>query len=1036
MVIEGRPLNSPRSLNPPKADKNKEFEEQSPSRFGAKVRYDLVKIKITDPERIKTLETMGGLIHEVRDGIAQVEIPFADFAKFKSAGFEIVEVLFPDISSYYALNEQGYHTYEGFRDSLIILAQNYPNIAKVCTLGYSVQNRVVLAIKITQNPQVRSPRPRCLFEGATHGNEKIGAEVSFALARYLILNYGTDPLVTSLVNTRETWVAPLVNPDGYVASTRGNANGIDCNRDYGYMWDEGWGSPSPFSQVETRNFRNFAETHQLTHWCSYHSGTEFISYPWSYTPQRARDWAALDTLARHCSNWTRYPYSQGYQGMYEIHGSSKDFGYGAYGPMTWTCEVSEDYIPPVSAIESICNLNRPAQLYMITKIGHGIRGNVTDSLTGEPIKAMISVTPPEMPVYTDSLGDYHRFVLPGTYSVTAWANGYQAKTIADIVVPPDTYVIVNFALTPDTQLPVAGFKVTMVNDQDNDVITSGTYLSLGLHDNRRYSLGVGGWIVIDMGEEVINGPGYDFTVYENDADPEGYQVYVSDNWLGPFTYVGSDTGTASFDMAWGGVGVMRYVKIVDDGDGSQTNPTAGLDLDAVEATVFNAPALVINTMIIADSLGNRNGRFDPGETVDLILRLCNYGTLPALQVTGRLSENDPYVGILDSVAQFGDILPGSTVTGEPFTLFSSPTTPREHIAEFILHLSDTLGYQDSVRFSITIGEMVATDPIPDGPRTPPLYWAYDNVDTFYSQHPTYEWVEINNIGTRLTLSDDQTVQITLPSSFGPWKFYNQRYTQISICSNGWIAPGYQTATAYSNRRLPDGTSTNPNGMVCPNWDDLLPSNSGTGGVYYYHDGANHRFIIEYDSVPYFGSSMMDKFEVILYDTTLAPEDGNNEILVQYMTANRWNSSTAGIEDPTNTIAICCLFNDTLHRGAAPWSPGKAIKYTTRNPVSIDELVAPSFVLGATDATPNPFRNQTKIAWTVNKPTHIRLNIYDRIGRRVKGLYDKYLTQPGYYSIFWDGKNNNGEKVGYGVYFIQIETDEATKTLKVIYLKMK
>jgi hypothetical protein len=39
---------------------------------------------------------------------------------------------------------------------------------------------------------------------------------------------------------------------------------------------------------------------------------------------QAHDKAALDTLARTYHNYTRYDYGQGYQGMYEIHGSSKD----------------------------------------------------------------------------------------------------------------------------------------------------------------------------------------------------------------------------------------------------------------------------------------------------------------------------------------------------------------------------------------------------------------------------------------------------------------------------------------------------------------------------------------------------------------------------------------------------------------------------------------------------------------------------------------------------------------------------------------
>ncbi|MDH5684725.1 MAG: M14 family carboxypeptidase N/E, partial [candidate division WOR-3 bacterium] len=453
--------------------------------FAGGERYDLVKVRITDPGQIQTLEQMGALIHDVKDGFARIEIPYKEFGKFESRGFGIVEVLFPDISSYYAENEQAYHTYEGFCDSLIILAQNYPDIARVETLGFSVLNRVVLGIKITQNPQVRSARPRCLFEGATHGNEKIGAEVAFALARHLILNYGVDPLVTNLVNTRETWVVPLVNPDGYVASVRTNTNGVDCNRDYGYMWNGSGSSPGAFSQIETQNFRNFAQNHRLVHWCSYHSGTEFISYPWSYTPVQARDKALLDTLARNCHNYTRYPYDQGYQGMYEIHGCSKDFAYGAYAATSWSCEVSLSYIPPASAIDSICNLNRPAQLYMITKIGHGIQGIVTDSLTGEPIPAKVSVQPMDVPVYTDSLGDYQRCLLPGTYSMNVWANGYQTKTITDIVVPPDTFVLVDVTLNPDTIAPIAGFEVTTVNDRDNDVNTSITPWTLGLQDGNR-----------------------------------------------------------------------------------------------------------------------------------------------------------------------------------------------------------------------------------------------------------------------------------------------------------------------------------------------------------------------------------------------------------------------------------------------------------------------------------------------------------------------------------------------------------------------
>jgi len=59
-------------------------------------------------------------------------------------------------------------------------------------------------------------------------------------------------------------------------------------------------------------------------------------------------------------------------------------------------------------------------------------------------------------------------------------------------------------------------------------------------------------------------------------------------------------------------------------------------------------------------------------------------------------------------------------------------------------------------------------------------------------------------------------------------------------------------------------------MICLNWDDLWPTSSGGHGyVYYYHDAANHRFVIEYDSVAYYSqTTVYDKFEAVIYDTTV------------------------------------------------------------------------------------------------------------------------------------------------------------------------
>ena len=451
-----------------------------------------------------------------------------------------------------------------------------------------------------------------------------------------------------------------------------------------------------------------------------------------------------------------------------------------------------------------------------------------------------------------------------------------------------------------------------------------------------------------------------------------------------------------------------------------------------------APIISYVDKVVDDSGQSRpNGKVDPGETAELIVVLANQGLGNAYDVSAILRSGDSRFTIDDSVGTFGTILVDSLGNNDAdrFTVTASIFITPETDIPCTLYITAANGYTTKQNFTIMAGGITTVDPIPDGPRTPPLYFAYDDVDTYYSEHPTYERVEIKTLGTRLTMSDDQTYTITLPSSFGPWKFYGQRYTQLSICSNGWVGPGSQTANAYNNKRLPNPTANYPNGMVCADWDDLLPNNSGVGGVYYYHDAVNHQFVIEYDSVPYLGAtSYMDKSEIIIYDTTMAAADGHNEIFVQYMTANRWNFSTAGIEDPANQIAICCLFNDTLHRGCAAWTPHKVIKYTTDPPFSdVEDLTKTTPMNQPLVIQPTPFRNEMQVRYQLKEAGKVAMQIYDATGRLVYDMANQH-SKPGIYSINWNGKDNQGRKLAAGIYFFKLQTPSEQYLKKLIRLK--
>jgi hypothetical protein len=89
--------------------------------------------------------------------------------------------------------------------------------------------------------------------------------------------------------------------------------------------------------------------------------------------------------------------------------------------------------------------------------------------------------------------------------------------------------------------------------------------------------------------------------------------------------------------------------------------------------------------------------------------------------------------------------------------------------------------------------------------------------------------------------------------------------------------------------------------------------------------------------------------------------------------------------------------------------------------------------------PNPFSSVTSIQYSVVRPTHIALNIYDIAGNLVKILVNEE-KKPGYYTVHWDGKDGQGQRVSPGIYFYRLEahtglgTGGFKNTKKLILLK--
>lgn len=987
----------------------------------------LVEVKNVKAESIHNLEQSGKVdVVNYRNGTL-IAIVYDNGSILKTNGYHytILRDLTLDRQHWYKIKgKEGWHTYSQYITHFDSLATNHPDICKLDTLGFTTDasHWPILCLKISDNPQEHEFEPEIRYVGVHHGNEQVSGELLYRYAAYLVHSYGSDPEVTYIVNNREIYIIPVLNPYGYEHDTRRNENGVDLNRDYGYLWDGSGGSSEPYSQPETRMIYEHAQKHNFTVSLTYHSGAFYVNYPWNYTPVRLPDNPFLYAISAAYADSTNYPLTEGYD-WYQTRGDLNDYSYGIDSDLDVTIELYDPYDPPASELDSIFLLNRGAMNMWAIKGGQGIGGFVIDSTTGDTIKeARIYVEGIDWPVYTDRItGDFIKVLLPGIYTIRVEANGYVTKTISNIEVFNDSLTHIDVYLQPGGGKYAFKPVMSVVVADNYSRIPRDTILvgnMLGQHDGKFYYLGIGGYVVLDMGENGIAN-GY-LKVYEGDdgAPDEGYYVYGSNNWNGPWTLIGNGHGTEDFTFN----GSYRYIKVVDDGDGSESAPNPGFDLDAIETARPTTPYFVLSNVIFDDSQGNGNGIPDPGETLDFIFTVKNVGADTASNVYFKILPGDNYLTISNDSIYIGTIYPNDS-TVDTVTFSVDPNCPRAHDDYITISVHYDNSTQNMVH-SFQVGQLTQYDPTgPDNYG----YYAVENVDSTSPARPSFSWIEISSMGTNLNLGDDETQTVSLPFSF---TYYGHSYNSISICSNGFIAMGSTSEHPYSNSALPHQDNII---MVAPFWDDLNPNSSGA--VLYYYDTQNHKFIIEWSQVPHYGGSQGYTFEVIFFDPQYYPTStGDGLILFQYRNVPDASSSTIGIENPSESDALQYWYNGQSDVTVAGPTNGRAVLFTTSPDVAIYESPLHQISLKFA-VSPTAVFGQTNIRFAIPTASEVNLNIYDVSGKIVRRILNSKLPA-GVYKFNWNASGRNGARVPAGVYFVSLRVNGKRLTKKILVIGNK
>jgi hypothetical protein len=323
------------------------------------------------------------------------------------------EIVLDDIAWHYEPLRKGtrggifgnYYLYNEVLQEILQLQVQYPSLLKVDSLSIrSIEDRALYTVKVSSSPGANNGKPEVLFSGAMHAYEPIGVSVCMTDITHLCENYSSDPEIQWLVDNRQIYFVPVMNPDGYVYNetypsmmwrknrryNSGGSYGVDLNRNYPYKWayDNIGSSPNqsawnyrgaaPASEPETQAVIDFVNAHQFRAWHNHHSPGDVLLIPFSYI--NSYPWG--DTL----EYYTICREESLLYGFLDWGNSSQAYGYpcnGELGDWAWcdsatymifglVPELGPDYwggLNDTAEIVGICQGMLQAELYLMEVSG-------------------------------------------------------------------------------------------------------------------------------------------------------------------------------------------------------------------------------------------------------------------------------------------------------------------------------------------------------------------------------------------------------------------------------------------------------------------------------------------------------------------------------------------------------------------------------------------------------------------------------------------------------------------------------------------
>ncbi|KAK4453596.1 hypothetical protein QBC34DRAFT_394465 [Podospora aff. communis PSN243] len=194
-----------------------------------------------------------------------------------------------------------------------LLQALFPSFTNITSIGKSYEGRDIWAFRVGEpSPDEKGPRKTILVTGGLHGREWISTSTVNYLLWSLVTSFGTDQMITKLLQRFDIVFVPVMNPDGYEYTWQEDrlwrksrqrtkmqyCKGLDLDHAFGYEWEstqhisdpcsESYGGEEPFQSIEASGIADWAKNQtengvRFIGFLDLHSYSQQILFPYAYS---------------------------------------------------------------------------------------------------------------------------------------------------------------------------------------------------------------------------------------------------------------------------------------------------------------------------------------------------------------------------------------------------------------------------------------------------------------------------------------------------------------------------------------------------------------------------------------------------------------------------------------------------------------------------------------------------------------------------------------------------------------------------------